>query len=270
MDPASICCPNWAGPARGHTGQGTIAIHSRQDQRCLCPECHQTCRATQGTALYRLRTAAETVTLVVTVRAHGCPPQAIGAAVGFDERTVRRGRGGRPGPAVQESLVEPPRDLGQVPAEERGVKQQGGRVWMAWAMLVAPRLGLAGEGSAQRAMTRLRRLMARVRHCALPRPRLRCPDGCITAGRAIRATCRAPERPGAPGRPRLRPWRNVCSAQVVKRYAQRRGGGVERRLLDGTRARVETLRRRSQGGGVLNTALRAAHRPLACAHAWQP
>ena len=112
--------------------------------------------------------------------------------------------------------------------------------------------------------------MARVRHCALPRPRLRCPDGCITAGRAIRATCRAPERPGAPGRPRLRPWRNVCSAQVVKRYAQRRGGGVERRLLDGTRARVETLRRRSQGGGVLNTALRAAHRPLACAHAWQP
>jgi len=46
----------------------------------------------------------------------------------------------------------------------------------------------------------------------------------------------------------------VCIAQVVKRYAQRRVVAVERRLIVGTWARVETLRRRSQGDGVINTA----------------
>jgi len=37
---------------------------------------------------YRLRTAAETVSLVVTLLAHGCPGQAIVAALGLDERTM--------------------------------------------------------------------------------------------------------------------------------------------------------------------------------------
>jgi hypothetical protein len=40
----------------------------------------------------------------------------------------------------------------------------------------------------------------------------------------------------------------------VKRYAQRRVVDVERRIVEGTPARVETLRRRSQGHGVINTA----------------
>jgi hypothetical protein len=40
----------------------------------------------------------------------------------------------------------------------------------------------------------------------------------------------------------------------VKRYAQRRVVDVERRIVDGTPARVETLRHRSQGDGVINTA----------------
>jgi transposase-like protein/IS1 family transposase len=256
MDSAIVFCPNWACPARGQTGQGNIGIHSRKDKRFLCTECHKTFSATKGTALYRLRTAAETVALVVTLLAHGCPPQAIVAAFGFDERTVRRwlGRGGMQGQAVQEYLVEQPRDLGQVQADELRVKKQGGLVWMALAMMVATRLWLAGEVSEQRDMTLIRRLMERVRHCALPRPLLVCTDGFITYVRAIRETFRDPERTGAHGRPRLRPWRNVCIAQVVKRYAQRRVVAVERRLIDGTLARVETLRRRSQGGGVINTA----------------
>ena len=67
-------------------------------------------------------------------------------------------------------------------------------------------------------------------------------------------TFRDPVRTGAYRRPRLRPGRNVCIAQVVKRYAQRRVVEVERRIVDGTPARVETLRRRSQGLGVINTA----------------
>src|SRR4029450_11179991 len=54
--------------------------------------------------------------------------------------------------------------------------------------------------------------------------------------------------------PGLRPWRNVLIAQVVKRYERRRVVATDRRIIDGTPARVETLRRRSQGGGVINTA----------------
>jgi len=54
----------------------------------MCTECHKTFTATKGTAFYRLRTSAETVSLVVTLMAHGCPLQAIVVAFGYDERTV--------------------------------------------------------------------------------------------------------------------------------------------------------------------------------------
>jgi hypothetical protein len=206
--------------------------------------------------LYRLRTAAETVTLVVTLLAHGCPPQAIVVAFGFDERTVMRwrARGGGQGQAVQEYLVEQPRDLGQVQADELRVKKQGGIVWMALAMMVRTRLWLAGEVSERRDMALIRGLIARVRRCALPRPLLVCTDGLSAYVRAVREAFRDPVPTGAQGRPRLRPWRNICIAQVVKRYAQRCVVEIERRIVDGTPARVETLRRRSQGDGVINTA----------------
>jgi transposase-like protein len=179
MDPATTFCPHLACPARGQTGQGNIRIHSCKDQRFLCTECHKTFSATTGTALYRLRTSAETVSLVVTLLAHGCPLQAIVVAFGFDERTVAAwwARAGRQGQAVQEHLVEHPRDLGQVQADEIRVKTQGGIVWMALAMMVKTRLWLAGEVSAHRDMPLIRRLIARVRRCAMPCPLLLCTDG---------------------------------------------------------------------------------------------
>ena len=138
MDPTTIFCPNLACPARGQTGQGNIGIHSRKDKRFICTQCRKTFAATKGTAFYRLRTPAETVTLVLTLLAHGCPLQAIVVAFGFDERTVAawEARAGRQGQAVQEHLVEQPRDLGQVQADEIRVKTQGGIVWMALAMMV--------------------------------------------------------------------------------------------------------------------------------------
>ena len=155
---------------------------------------------------------------------------------------------------LQEHLVEQPRDLGQVQADGIRVKSQGGIVWMALAMMVSTRLWLAGEVSEQRDMPLIRRLIERVRACALQRPLLLCTDGLCSYIRAMRETFRDPVRTGAHGCPRLRPWRNVCIAQVVKRYAQRRVVDVERRIVDGTPARVETLRRRAQGDGVINTA----------------
>src|SRR5262245_58932015 len=256
MDPTTTFCPNMACPARGQTGQGNIGIHSRKDRRFICTQCRKTFAATYGTVFYRLRTAGDLVALIITLLAHGCPVQAIVVAFGLDERTVVAwgARAGRQGQAVQEHLVEQPRDLGQVQADEIRVKRQGGIVWMALAMMVSTRLWLAGEVSEQRDMPLIRRLLKRVRACALHRPLLLCTDGLCSYIRAMRETFRDPVRTGAHGRPRLRPWRNVCIAQVVKRYAQRHVVDVERRIVDGTPARVETLRRRAPGDGVIHTA----------------
>ena len=125
---------------------------------------------------------------------------------------------------------------------------------MALAMMVKTRLWLGGEVSEQRDMTLIRRLIERVRRCAAHRPLLVCTDGLCTYIRAIRETFRDPVQTGTGGRPRLRPWRNLCIAQVVKRYERRRVVATERRMVDGTPARVETLRRPSPGDGVINTA----------------
>jgi hypothetical protein len=125
---------------------------------------------------------------------------------------------------------------------------------MALAMMVKTRLWLGGEVSEQRDMPLIRQLIERVRHCAAHRPLLVCTDGLVSYIRAIRETFRDPVYTGKGGRPRLRPWRQVFIAPVVKRYERRRVVATERRMLDGTPARVETLRRRSQGGGVINTA----------------
>jgi transposase-like protein len=248
MDPTTTCCPHRACPARGQRGQGNIGIPSRQAKRFIWKPCHKTFTATNGTVFSRLRTSAEQVVIVMTWLAHGGPLQALGAAFRLDERTVAAwwARAGQQGQAVQEYVVEPPRDLGHVQADAIRVKTQGGLVWMALAMLVRTRLWLAGEVSAPRDMPLMRRLMARVRRCAGQRPLLFCTDGLCSSRRALRQTCRDPGYTGVQGRPWLRPWRTRCMAQVVKRYAQRR--------VDGPPARVETLRRRSHGDGGINTA----------------
>jgi transposase-like protein len=152
MDPTTTCCPHQPCPARGQTGQGHLGIHSHKDKRCICHACHKTFRPRKGTVFYRLRTSAETGVIVVTLRAPGCPVHAIGAACGFDERTVTGGwaRSGRQGQAGHASLVAPPRALGQVQADALRIKKQGGLVWMAMAMMGQTRLWLGGEGRALR------------------------------------------------------------------------------------------------------------------------
>ena len=178
------------------------------------------------------------------------------AALGCDARTMAEwwARSGRQGQAGQEHLVEPPRDVGQVQADAIRVKKQGGIVWMALAMMVKTRVWLGGEVSAQRDRPLIRQLIERVRRCAAHRPLVSCPDGVVSSIRAIRETFRDPVHTGTGGRPRLRPWRHIFIAHVVKRSERRRVVETERRIVDGTPARVETLRRRAQGDGVINTA----------------
>jgi transposase-like protein len=219
MNPTTVFCPNVACPARGHTGRGNLGLHSQTEQRFICTPCQKTLTATKGTALSRLRTAAETVSLVGTRRAHGCPRHAIVAACGSDERTVACGlaRAGGQGQAVQGHLVEPPRALGQVQADAMRVTTQGRIVWMALAMMVRTHLWRAGEVKEPRDRARLPRRIARVRRGAARRALVVCTAGRCASLRAMRETWRDPVRTGAHGRPRLRPWRNSCIAQVVKR-----------------------------------------------------
>src|ERR687887_2531713 len=96
MDPQRQCCHNPDGSARGQGGQGHITLQSQKEPRYRCTACGRTFPATLGTPLYRLRTAVDIVTLVLTLLCHGGPLQAIVAAVGFDERTVAQwqARGG--------------------------------------------------------------------------------------------------------------------------------------------------------------------------------
>jgi transposase-like protein len=50
--------------------------------------CGKTFTERSGTAFYRLHHNEELMTVVIALLANGCPPQAIVAAYGLDERTV--------------------------------------------------------------------------------------------------------------------------------------------------------------------------------------
>src|SRR5688572_12374864 len=139
MVPAKTFCPNLDCHARGQRGKGNIKIHSQKEKRYKCKECEKTFAETKGTPFYRLRKIEQVidlVTVVVTLLGYGCPLQAICMAFGLDERTVSnwRERAGIHCEAVHQHLVEKPRNLGQVQADELRVKEQGGIVWMAMAI----------------------------------------------------------------------------------------------------------------------------------------
>lgn len=256
MDSQTAFCPNSDCPAKGHAGKGNIVVHSRRDRRYKCQECGQTFTATKGTPFYRLRHQQEVVVQVVTLLAWGCPPQAIVAAFGLDERTVAdwRQRAAAQCQQVQQHLVQQPRDLREVQADELRVKQQGAVVWVALAMQPATRLWLGGAVSQQRDRRLITRLVEQVRRCAVPWPLLLVTDGLAAYGTALTRVCREPvARPGR-GRRRLQVWAGLCYAQVIKRYEARRVVAVERRVKYGDAEQVEALRHQAHAQGVLNTA----------------
>ena len=255
MDPQTVFCHNPACPARGQVGKGNIRIHSQKERRYICDGCKKTFAETKGTPFYRLHKAQDIFVLVVTLLAYGCPIQAIVAAFHLDERTVVswQERSGKHCEKVHQHLVEQPRDLGQVQGDEIRVKVQGAIVWMAMAIQVGPRLWLGGAVCTCRDTTLITCLMQKVRACALCRPLLLCADGCAAYVKAAGAVFREPLRFGQKGRPFLRPWDNLNVAQVVKQYVRKRVVGVERRLVQGSMAQVQTLLAETQGGGTINT-----------------
>jgi transposase-like protein len=256
MDPQTIFCPNSACPARGQTGKGNIGVHSLKDGRYICHICNRTFALTKGTVFYRRRLPRDTIVKIITLLAHGCPRQAIVAAFGVDERTVKslEEGAGQHCQQVHEHLVEQPRDLVQVQADEIRAKIQGRILWVAMAIQVSTRLWLGGVLSTSRDMSLIVALIQRVRSCALCRPLLFCVDGCKTYIGAIHRVFREPIHTGQPGRPRLRPWDGIHIGQVVKRYAHKRVVAVTRRVVQGTQARIDALLHETQGGGMVNTA----------------
>ncbi|MCA1598469.1 MAG: hypothetical protein LC769_05520 [Chloroflexi bacterium] len=257
MNPQTQCCHNLECPARGKIGDGNIRIFSQQQQRYDCKVCGKTFTATTGTPFYRLRTAADVVTLVLTLLVHGCPAQAIVAAFGFDERTVAdwQQRAGHHAQQVHEHIVEQGQvDLQHVQADELWVKLVGRRVWMAMAMAVPSRLWLGGVISPTRDTALIGALVQRVRRSALSTAILVCVDGLASYASAFPAAFRYAIRTGRRGRPRLVLAAGFHLAQVVKRYTQRRVASVTQRVVHGTMAAIMAVRCATRTGATINTA----------------
>ena len=248
MDPSKVFCHNPDCPARGKMDCGNISIHSLKESRYICSVCGKTFAESKGTVFYRLRYPAEFVTKMITLLAYGCPIPAIVAAFGLDERTVAswQRRGGDHCQQVHEQLVQQPRDLGQVQADEIRVKHQGGIAWLAMALQVSTRLWLGGVVSAHRDGNLINHLIEQVRRCALYRPLLFCVDGLAAYVSAIQVVFRTRVFTGKPGRPHLRAWEHVCIVQMIKQVSKRRVVGITRRMVVGTSQQVKLLLKQTQ------------------------
>lgn len=256
MDPQGVFCPNEMCLASGQIGKGNISVHSKKERRYICNVCDKTFAETKGTPFYRAHKEHRMMRIVITLLAYGCPVQAVVAAFGWDERTVKRVQtaAGEHCQEVHEHLVEQPRDLQHVQADEIWVKARGIILWLAMALQVETRLWLGAEIGERRDRRLLKALMQRVRASALCRPLLFCVDGFSAYVRAIQDTFRESLKNGQRGRPRRRPWDGIQIAQVVKQYAGRRVVGVVRRICQGTMPQIKALIRASQGHGGINTA----------------
>ena len=257
MDPQRQFCHNPACPARGQVGQGNITVHSQKERRYRCLTCGKPFAATVGTPFYRLHTAAELVTTVLTLLSHGCPLQAIVAAFAVDERTVARwlARAGQHCQTVHQHLVAQGQvDLGHVQADELWVKLVGRRVWLAMALAVPSRLWLGGGISPRRDGVLITTVVRLVRSCATQPAILVCVDGLASYVTAFRRVFREPVRTGRRGRPRLVLPAGFLMGQVIKHYAKRRVVGVTQRVVQGSAAAIAAALTVTGGGTVINTA----------------
>ena len=256
MDPRKQFCPNMACPARGKTGKNNIVVHSRKEARYQYQICRKTFAATTGTPVYRLHHSAELMIIVVTLIAHGCPLQAIVAAFHLDERTVMdwQDRAGQHCQQVHEQLVQQPRDLEHVQADEIRVKGQGKVIWLAMAIMVSTRLWLGGVIARKRDERLILCLVQIIRQCALARPLLICVDGLIAYVQAVQLVFRSPLPSGKRGRPWRISWPDIHIGQVIKRYQGKRVVDVTRRMAQGCLETALALLERSHGGSKLNTA----------------
>ena len=188
MDPTTTCCPNMACPARGQTGQRNIGIHSRKDRRFICTQCRKTFAATVRDSLLspahcgRPWCADRHVARPWLSGASSCGGLWVRRADGRGMEGTRWPPGpGRPGASGRATAGPRPgagrRDTRQEP---RGHGLDGARSDGFYPVVAG------GEVSEQRDMPLIRRLIERVRACALQRPLLLCTDGWCSSIRAMR------------------------------------------------------------------------------------
>jgi hypothetical protein len=174
------------------------------ERRYQCITCRRTFAATKGTPFYRLRTASDLVTLVLTLLCHGCALQAMVAACGLDKRTVAAwvARSGHHSQQRHRHVVQQGQvDLQHGQADELWVKLVGRRVWLAMALAVPSRLWLEGLISPQRDLALITALVQIVRSCARSLAILVCVDGLASYITAVLRVFRQPVRRAAGGGP---------------------------------------------------------------------
>jgi transposase-like protein len=260
MDPHKRFCHNERCWAYARAGKGHIVIHSQKEQRYRCKRCAKTFSATKGTALYRMHKPARPRRDRRNALAYGCPPQAIVAAFGLDERTIYRWQlmSGHQCRRLHEHIVQAGGVLlAQVQADELRVRVVGGVVWLASALSVTSRLWLGGVVQIRRDRTLIRTLLEGVRACGTFEALLLCTDGLAAYPRQALKVFSKPLRTGKRGRPRLLLPEGLMVAQAIKRYARRRVIGVLRRVVvRGTEEAVDARLVCTQGSesAVINTA----------------
>jgi transposase-like protein len=258
MNPSDLFCPNPECPKHGQLGTGNIVCHSWKERRCRCVACGKTFAATKGTPYYRLHTEHTVFTLVVTLLAYGCPPQAIVHAFGLDERTVQAWalRAGTHCQQLHAEWVEAGQvEAPQVQADELWVKMVGRKVWLALALAVTSRLWLGGVISRHRDGELIRDLALAVRRCLAGLGILLCVDGFGSYVTQFRRVFRVPERrpPGSKGKPRQVLPDGFLLGQVIKRYVKKRVTEVSQRAVCGSLTDILT-RVRATGGTQIHTA----------------
>jgi transposase-like protein len=257
MDPHGVFCLNPDCAAKGLPDRGNIKIHSRKERRFICTTCRKTFAASKGTAFYRLHKDRSLFVIVVTLLSAGCPPQAIVAAYGLDERTVADWQyksGSHCRGVHRHHLDTKDLDLQHVQADELYAKCVGGRCWMAMAMAVPSRLWLGGAVSPIRNLHLIQRLVDLVRLAWRPgRALLICVDGLSSYVTAFYRAFREKVPTGRPGRPPYRLPGCIWLAQVVKNYSGRCLKGVTRRAVWGSDEQIADRLRRTHTGARINT-----------------
>jgi transposase-like protein len=257
MNPHVQFCHNPACSAHGKRGLGNIAIHSRRERRFYCKLCKKPFAATKGTAFYRLQTSQEVVSLVLTLLALGCPPQAIVAAFGFDERTVAHWQlvaGGQCERFHEHWAREHPVEIQHAQADELWIKLVGRRLWMGMAIAVEYRLWLGGVIGEVRDRAFLRAVVRLIRRAARHAAILICVDGLAGYVNAVRFVFRRPIYTGDPGRPRMEAEKGWLMGQVIKQYAKRQVVAVTQRIVAGSATSIRQVLERTASGTQIHTA----------------
>ena len=257
LNPQDMFCPYRDCPSHGQPALSHIVSHSRREQRYQCRVCRRTFVARKGTPYYRLHLPEGTFTCVVTLLSHGCPPQAIVAAFGLDERTVAawQQRAGHHCEQVHRATIQQGQvELEHVQADELWVKLVGRKVWLALALAVPARLWLGGAISESRDGDLIRELVQQVRRCARRLGVLVCVDGLssyVTAFcRAFKETVPTGKRGGQPKRLPA----GFLLGQVIKNAVRCRVIDVAHRAVIGSLTQIEERLQATGGGQVLNTA----------------